>query len=77
MVKGLGLGLFLALIALTAFGQQKEQDRVANAGKVMQEIVKVPEDIPQSILDKSPQNKSTADFRSKLPLAVATSEDGI
>ena len=51
MLKRLGLGLVLALIALPAFGQNKEQDRVANANKVMQEIVNVPDDIPQSVVD--------------------------
>jgi SH3 domain-containing YSC84-like protein 1 len=30
-----------------------EQDRLQNAGKVMQEILKVPEDIPQDLLDKA------------------------
>jgi SH3 domain-containing YSC84-like protein 1 len=46
-------GLFLALVSLPAFGQKKEQDRVANAGKVMQEIVNIPDDIPQDVLDKA------------------------
>jgi SH3 domain-containing YSC84-like protein 1 len=49
----LRVGLFLALISLPAFGQKKEQDRVANAGKVMQEIVNIPDDIPQDVLDKA------------------------
>jgi len=30
-----------------------EQDRLQNAGKVMQEILKVPDDIPQDLLDKA------------------------
>jgi lipid-binding SYLF domain-containing protein len=47
---GLGLALALALPALT---QDKEQDRVENAGKVMKEILDAPDSIPQSVLDKA------------------------
>jgi SH3 domain-containing YSC84-like protein 1 len=46
-------GLLVAVITLPASGQKKEQDRVTNAGKVMQEIVNIPEDIPQDVLDKA------------------------
>jgi len=45
--------LTLLMIALPAFGQQKEKDRVANAGQVMQEILNIPDDIPQSVIDKA------------------------
>lgn len=45
---GLALGL-----ALPLFAQEKEADRVENAGKVMQEILKAPDGIPQSVLDKA------------------------
>src|ERR1700689_1588068 len=41
------------LMSSSAFGQQKEQDRVANAGNVMQEILNIPDDIPQSVIDKA------------------------
>ncbi len=48
------LGLMLvALLALPAVGQKKEQERVENAGKVMSEILNIPDDIPQSVLDKA------------------------
>jgi SH3 domain-containing YSC84-like protein 1 len=43
----------VAVISLPAFGQKKEQDRVANAGTVMKEIVNIPDDIPQDVLDKA------------------------
>jgi lipid-binding SYLF domain-containing protein len=46
----------LALLAITAapaFGQKKENERVANAGKVMKEITNIPDDIPQSVIDKA------------------------
>ncbi|MGA9390288.1 MAG: lipid-binding SYLF domain-containing protein [Candidatus Sulfotelmatobacter sp.] len=43
----------LALITLPAFAQKKEQERVENAGTVMQEILNIPDDIPQSVIDKA------------------------
>jgi lipid-binding SYLF domain-containing protein len=48
----LGFSLALAL-ALPIFAQDKESDRVENAGKVMQEILNAPDSIPQSVLDKA------------------------
>jgi SH3 domain-containing YSC84-like protein 1 len=47
-----GLSLVVAL-ALPALAQDKEQDRVENAGKVMHEILAAPDSIPQSVLDKA------------------------
>src|ERR1700757_3735424 len=44
---------FSTLLALQTFAQEKEQDRVENAGKVMKEILNAPDGIPQSVLDKS------------------------
>jgi len=44
----LSLGL---LLSLPLFAQEKEEDRVENAGKVMQEILKAPDGIPQSVLE--------------------------
>jgi lipid-binding SYLF domain-containing protein len=48
----LGLSVALAL-AVPTFAQDKEQDRVENAGKVMKEILNAPDSIPQSVLDKA------------------------
>ena len=48
----LGFGLAFAL-ALPLFAQDKESDRVENAGKVMKEILNAPDSIPQSVLDKA------------------------
>jgi SH3 domain-containing YSC84-like protein 1 len=45
--------LLLNLIAAPVFAQSKEQDRVANAGNVMQEVLNIPDDIPQSVIDKA------------------------
>ena len=47
-------GFSLALtLALPLFAQDKETERVENAGKVMEEILKAPDGIPQSVLDKA------------------------
>src|ERR1700720_2837684 len=45
--------ILLMVIALPAFGQKKEEERVANAGRVMKEIMNIPDDIPQSVIDKA------------------------
>ena len=47
------LAVALALPALPAHAQKKEKERVANAGRVMREILNVPDDIPQDLLDKA------------------------
>jgi lipid-binding SYLF domain-containing protein len=48
----LSVGLVLGL-ALPASAQDKEADRVENAGKVLKEILSAPDSIPQSVLDKA------------------------
>jgi lipid-binding SYLF domain-containing protein len=52
--------LVAGLLALVPFSFAKnpseaktEQDRLQNAGKVMQEILNVPDDIPQDLIDKA------------------------
>jgi lipid-binding SYLF domain-containing protein len=52
--------LVAGLLALGPFSSAKdpseakaEQDRLQNAGKVMQEILNVPDDIPQDLIDKA------------------------
>jgi lipid-binding SYLF domain-containing protein len=52
MNKWIALG-FLATLALPVCAQEKEEDRVENAGKVMQEILNAPDTMPQSVLDKA------------------------
>jgi lipid-binding SYLF domain-containing protein len=44
---------FLLSLALPLYGQEKEEERVENSGKVMQEILNAPDSIPQSVLDKA------------------------
>jgi len=43
----------LITVASPVFARDKEQDRVANAGQVMQEVLNIPDDIPQSVIDKA------------------------
>jgi SH3 domain-containing YSC84-like protein 1 len=43
----------IALLALPLEAQSKEADRVQNAGTVVKEILSVPDDIPQQLLDKA------------------------
>ncbi len=43
----------IALLGLPASAQKKENERVKNAGKVMAEILNIPDDIPQDLLDKA------------------------
>jgi lipid-binding SYLF domain-containing protein len=53
-MKKMSLYIGLAcLLASSAFAQEKEADRVENAGKVMKEILNAPDSIPQSVLDKA------------------------
>jgi SH3 domain-containing YSC84-like protein 1 len=53
-MKKIWLGLpLLSLLALPALAQDKEEDRVENAGKVMKEILDAPDSIPQNVLDKA------------------------
>ena len=54
IMKRIRLGVILiAVIALPAFGQKTEQKRVENAGNVMREILNIPDNIPQSVIDKA------------------------
>ncbi|MGA9890133.1 MAG: lipid-binding SYLF domain-containing protein, partial [Candidatus Acidiferrales bacterium] len=48
----LGFSLALAFVFPTR-AQDKEADRVTNSGKVMKEILDVPDDIPKSVLDNA------------------------
>src|ERR1700733_8528699 len=43
----------VGLMVLPAFGQDKVEDRVKAAGTVISEIMNVPDDIPQSVIDKA------------------------
>ncbi len=49
----LASALFPLPQSATGKESDKEQDRVANAGKVLKEILDIPEDIPQDLLNKA------------------------
>jgi lipid-binding SYLF domain-containing protein len=43
----------MGLMVLPVFGQNKEADRVVAAGTVISEIMNLPDDIPQDVIDKA------------------------
>src|SRR6202165_2301610 len=57
MRKLLALGMLLALTAAPILAarpdNEKETDRLENSGVVMEEIMNIPDDIPQDLLDKA------------------------
>jgi SH3 domain-containing YSC84-like protein 1 len=57
MNKLLSLGMLLALTAAPMFAarpdNEKETNRVENAGMVMEEIMNIPDNIPQDLIDKA------------------------
>jgi lipid-binding SYLF domain-containing protein len=46
-------GFVLVLFTLPAYAQKKEAQRVGNAGTVITEILNVPDNIPQDLIDKA------------------------
>ena len=53
MKRLLTFGMLLALFTPYAYSQKKESQRVSNAGRVITEILGVPDNIPQDLLDKA------------------------
>jgi len=54
MMKNIfSLMFMVALVGLPAFAQKDENNRIQNAGKVMAEILNIPDDIPEDLLDKA------------------------
>ncbi|MGH9717277.1 MAG: lipid-binding SYLF domain-containing protein [Candidatus Acidiferrales bacterium] len=49
----LGLPTLLASVPARADNKQTDQSRLRNAGEVMKEILNIPDDIPQSLIDKA------------------------
>ena len=43
----------MGLMVLPAFAQEKEADRVKAAGTVISEIMNIPDNIPQGVIDKA------------------------
>lgn len=52
-MRGLISIVVLAMLSLPAYAQRKEIERVQNAGTVMSEILKIPDNVPQQLLDKA------------------------
>lgn len=53
MKKFFAIVMLTALLGSMAVAQDKEEDRLQAAGEVMQEILGIPEGIPQELLDKA------------------------
>ncbi len=54
MPRSLGLCLLLTLaVPLALFAQNKEQERLEDAGRVLEEILNIPDNIPQDLLDRA------------------------
>ena len=53
MKRALLLVMGMALAGLPAYAQKDENNRIRNAGQVMTEILKVPDNIPEDLLDKA------------------------
>src|ERR1019366_6631912 len=53
MKRIFSLMFVIGLVGLPAFAQKDENNRIKNAGKVMVEILNVPDDIPADILGKA------------------------
>src|ERR1700732_657758 len=53
MSHKLTLGVCILFIASSAFAANKEQERLENSGTVLQEVMDVPDNIPQELLEKA------------------------
>src|SRR5690242_17937800 len=54
MLLGIVAGVFALLIPTSLVGDtHSEQDRLQNAGRVMKEVLNIPDDIPQDLLNKA------------------------
>jgi lipid-binding SYLF domain-containing protein len=53
MFRFFSLALCFTLTAVSLFAQNKEQGRLENAGLVMEEILNLPDSIPQDLLNKA------------------------
>lgn len=47
------LAVLLSTVSAFAAGDEKEEERVKESGEVMKEILNIPDDIPQDLLDKA------------------------
>ena len=47
------MALALVALPLLAAGDKKETERLENCGEVIKEVMDIPDDIPQDLIDKS------------------------
>jgi len=52
-MRHLLVAVLVAMLGLPLGAQQKEEERVRNAGSTIKEILNVPDDVPQQLLDKA------------------------
>src|SRR5271169_7076492 len=52
-MKTLSILLILCIVAAPAFAAKEEEDRVRDSGEVLKEILNIPDDIPQDLIDKA------------------------
>jgi len=52
-MKTFAVLLLLCALAPAAFASKEEEDRVRDAGQVLKEILNIPDDIPQDLIDKA------------------------
>src|SRR5271165_5431415 len=53
MFRNLTLGVCILFVASSAFAGNKEQERLENSGTVLQEVMDIPDNIPQELLEKA------------------------
>jgi lipid-binding SYLF domain-containing protein len=53
MIRKFVMGVCILVVASTLYGANKEQKRLENSGAVMQEVMGVPDNIPQELLEKA------------------------
>ena len=53
MIRKVTFTVCFMLLAAVAYAQNKEQNRLENCGVVMQEIMNIPDNIPQEVMDKA------------------------
>ena len=53
MFRKLTFGVCILFMASAAFAANKEQERLENSGTVFQEVMDVPDNIPQELLEKA------------------------
>ena len=53
MFRKLTFGVCILFVASSAFAGNKEQERLENSGTVLQEVMDVPDNIPQELLEKA------------------------